>query len=263
MDKRDEKTYALKTVRKKSKHDEGELKTMAELDHPFIIQLHCMAKYDNHLHLLMECAMGGDLYCVLRKEGVLCLHAAQFYIASLVLALEYMHSKNVLYRDVKPENVLLDTEGYVKLTDFGMSRIFENPDSRTYTKCGTVEYMAPELINGTGYGFEVDWWGCGILLYELLCGTTPFYSSDTFELYENILTKHISFPRNINLATRNLITCLLHRDPLQRMNGKEMKHHVFFRNFNWEALQNKTLLPPFVRPISNPQDITHFAANTS
>ena len=145
--------------------------------------------------MVLEFVRGGELFTYLRAVSMLPLELAQFYAATIVGIFEYLHGKNIIYRDLKPENLLIDEAGYLKLTDFGFAKIVE---VRTYTLCGTPEYLAPEMLLNKGHGKPVDWWTFGILLYEMLAGIDPFADEDPMNIYQKILKGHVKFPRNFD-----------------------------------------------------------------
>ena len=185
--------YALKQI-SKSKIDlkqihsniETEKRIMLKIDHPFIVKLVKTLKDSNNIYLLMEYINGKELFEVLRDIGLLGNYEAQFYGASMILVCNYLHHRKIIYRDIKPENILVSENGYIKLIDFGTSKIIFN---RTATVIGTPQYMAPEVIMGEGYSFSVDYWSIGICLFEFICGEVPFgeKSTDPKEIYEDVI----------------------------------------------------------------------------
>ena len=172
--KRTNNYVALKIMKKveilKSKqadHIANEIKILSMIDHPFVITFEGFTQDDRSLYIAIELINGGELFTYLRGVGRFPVNQARFYIAQIITIFEYLHSKNIIYRDLKPENILIHKSGYLKLTDFGFAKIVEG---RTYTLCGTPEYLAPEIILNKGHGKPVDWWTCGILLYEMIAG---------------------------------------------------------------------------------------------
>lgn len=186
----------------------------------------------------------------------------KFYIASLILVLEHLHSRNIVYRDLKPENLLLDAEGHVKVTDFGFAKELVDGE-RTFTLCGTPEFLAPEVVRGVGHGKAADWWALGILMYEMLCGFPPFWDETPLGTYSKILAGEFHFPHHVDVVCRDLIRSLLTVDLSRRLgnlaNGSaDVKRHFFFHRVNWQALESKTVQPPIVpaRPqASRPQGL--------
>jgi len=219
---------------------------------------------DHKLYMVLEYVGGGELFYHLRKATRFSEELACFYIAEVILALEFLHSNDIIYRDLKPENILLDSEGHIKITDFGLSKmgvtsVFGKGDGQaTKTFCGTPEYLAPEIITGIGHGKAVDWWSVGILLYEMLTGRSPFYSPNRHEMYLNVIKGPLNFPPFISVDAQSLLRDLLHRKPEQRLGSSqygvtEIKTHPFFRNIKWNLVERKEVRPPF-RPIPKEED---------
>ncbi|VEV55926.1 cGMP-dependent protein kinase, putative [Plasmodium vinckei vinckei] len=250
--------YALKCVSKKSiielnqqNNIKLEREITAENDHPFIIRLVRTFKDSKYFYFLTELVTGGELYDAIRKLGLLSRSQAQFYLGSIILAIEYLHERNIVYRDLKPENILLDKQGYVKLIDFGCAKKIHG---RSYTLVGTPHYMAPEVILGKGYGCTVDIWALGVCLYEFICGPLPFGNDqeDQLEIFRDILTGQLTFPDYVtDTDSINLIKRLLCRLPQGRIgcsiNGfKDIKENPFFSDFDWDRLAGRSLEPPLI-----------------
>lgn len=179
------------------------------------------------------------------------------------MAIAYLHGREIIYRDLKPENILLDSQGHVKITDFGLSKqgILDNISAKSM--CGTPEYLAPEIINQIGHGRAVDWWSFGAIIYEMLTGLPPFYSTDHNQLYELIKTGTIQFPPYISPWTQALISSLMHRDPNLRLgggvsDGEEVKRHDFFAGVDWFAVYDRQVKPPFTPSVSHEADVKYF-----
>eukprot|EP00914_Ancora_sagittata_P026955 GHVO01052901.1.p1 GENE.GHVO01052901.1~~GHVO01052901.1.p1 ORF type:complete len:652 (+),score=108.99 GHVO01052901.1:253-1956(+) len=251
--------YALKCVSRRSviqlnqqEHIRLEREILAENDHPFIIKLVRTFKDKQYLYFLTELVTGGELYDAIRKLGLLSRQQAQFYLASVVLAIEYLHERNIAYRDLKPENILLDSQGYMKLIDFGCAKKMQG---RSYTLVGTPHYMAPEVILGKGYTSTSDIWAFGICLYEFMCGPLPFGNDaeDQLEIFKAILTGKLTFPHYVtDQDATYLMKRLLCRLPEVRIgcsiNGyKDIKEHPFFNDFSWDKLMGRAVTPP-LRP---------------
>jgi len=194
-------------------HLKNENYILYSLDHPFIVKMEGMAQNNRFLYIAMEYIAGGELFTYLRSVVRFSSNQACFYAAQIVSIFEYIHSNNVIYRDLKPENILIDTEGYLKLTDFGFAKIVEG---RTYTLCGTPEYLAPEILSNKGHGKGVDWWTLGILLFEMIAGIDPFTDDDPMAIYKNILRGTIKFPRKFDKDARSLVKHLLQADLSKR-----------------------------------------------
>eukprot|EP00923_Selenidium_pygospionis_P034312 GHVN01059863.1.p1 GENE.GHVN01059863.1~~GHVN01059863.1.p1 ORF type:complete len:781 (+),score=76.66 GHVN01059863.1:1512-3854(+) len=248
--------YALKCVSRKSviqlnqqDHIKLEREILAENDHPFIVKLVRTFKDMEHLYFLTELVTGGELYEAIRKLGLLSRKAAQFYLGSIILAIEYLHERNIAYRDLKPENILLDHQGFIKLIDFGCAKKMQG---RSYTLVGTPHYMAPEVILGKGYTLTADIWAFGVCLFEFICGPLPFGNDaeEQLEIFRDILTGKLTFPHYVtDNDAMSLIKRLLCRLPEVRIgcaiNGyKDIKEHPFYKNFDWDGLLGRTLDPP-------------------
>ena len=211
--------------------------------HPFIVQLKNSFQSASKLYLVMEYLPGGDLYTLIRRLKKFSEFQTRFYAAEVILALEYLHSDmNIIYRDLKPENILMSAEGHVKLTDFGLSKQGE----KAYTFAGTPEYLAPEIFLTKGYTKAVDYWSLGVLIYEMLVGTSPFTSHERniSQIEKLILTNKPAFPSILSKEAVDLIKCLLELNPKKRIQVEELKKHEFFREINWDDLKNLKIKPP-------------------
>jgi len=179
------------------------------------------------------------------------LKIGQILCSPITLALECLHKHTIVYRDLKPENVLLEENGYIRLTDFGLSKESVTTTELTHTFCGTPEYLAPEVIHGAGYNQAVDWWSLGTLLYEMLTGLPPFYNENLHIMYEKIIREKLKFPSYLSEKAKSFLAGLLDRDPKQRLGGKEsdaeeVKKHAFFEGIDWAKMAKKELKAPFV-----------------
>ena len=237
--------YAIKGISKKqveseklSRNLELERGNLLQIDHPFIVKLVKTLKNDKFIFFLMEYIKGKELFDVIRDIGLLNKSQTQFYAGSIMLALEYLHEKKIIYRDIKPENIMiLYNTGYLKLIDFGTSKIIVD---RTSTIIGTPYYMAPEIILGQGYSFQVDYWSLAICMYEFVCGKVPFGESaeDPMEVYVAIVNSKLAFPPFCkDKDFKKLIIHMLCKNPLNRLTKvNQIKNHVWFQNFNWDEL---------------------------
>lgn len=269
MHKKEKQIYAMKILKKDVivkesmvAHTLSEKKILQEMNHPFIVSLKCAFQTESKLYLVLDFLAGGELFYHLKEDTKFTVERAKFYIASIVLALEHLHKHNIIYRDLKPENVVLNNEGYAVLTDFGLAKSSVNSTNPTYTFCGTPEYLAPEILKGNGHAKAVDWWSLGILLYEMLVGLPPFYSENIKEMYELILAAPLKFPNSVPMDAQNLLRGLLERDEKKRLggvaDGAEIRAHPFFSDINWEKMIDKELEPPFVPNIKDMKTSTKY-----
>ncbi|CAO3678630.1 unnamed protein product [Rhizopus stolonifer] len=252
--------YAMKVLKKASlfvhaknaEHTKAERQILEEVRHPFIVQLFYAFQTNDRLYLILEYATGGELFTHMASEHMFLEDVARFYLAELLLAIEHLHGLGIVYRDLKPENCLLDGEGHVLLTDFGLSKV-SIEGSRTNTVCGTAEYMAPEILLEVNYDKSVDFWTFGILMYEMLIGYTPFRSNNKKKTLDAILKKKLQIPYYISADAKDLLIRLLRKDPNTRLGSEKdgiqkIKSHRFFRKINWKELSERTATPP-IRPI--------------
>ncbi|KAM0749889.1 Pkinase-domain-containing protein [Meredithblackwellia eburnea MCA 4105] len=261
--------YALKTIRKahivsrsEVTHTLAERTVLAQVNNPFIVPLKFSFQNAEKLYLVLAFVNGGELFHHLQREGRFNEERSRFYAAELLCALEHLHQFNVIYRDLKPENILIDFRGHIALCDFGLCKLNMTESETTNTFCGTPEYLAPELLLGHGYQKTVDWWTLGVLLYEMLSGLPPFYSENTNEMYQKILTDPLKFPDEIHSDARSLLTGLLTRDPAIRLgvNGAEsIKAHPFFsKHIDFKLLMAKKIQPPFKPSVESAADTSNF-----
>jgi serine/threonine protein kinase len=246
---------------KQADHIANEIKILSMIEHPFVIKFGGFTQDEKNLYLDLELINGGELFTYLRGVGRFPIDQARMYIAEIISIFDYLHSKNIIYRDLKPENILIHKSGYLKLTDFGFAKIVEG---RTYTLCGTPEYLAPEIILNKGHGKPVDWWTCGILLYEMIAGIDPFSDDDPMMVYQKILKGKIKFPSGFDSNAKSLIKHLLDQDLTKRYgnlkNGvKDITGHRFFKNFEWNKLLEKDLPPPYIPKVKSNNDISNFS----
>ncbi|CAK9304174.1 unnamed protein product [Gordionus sp. m RMFG-2023] len=211
--------------------------------------------------MLMEFLSGGELFTYLRSKGHFDKYTAIFYASEIILALEFLHSHNAVYRDLKPENLLLDKDGHLKLTDFGFAKKLD--DSRTWTLCGTPEYLAPEIIQSKGHNKGVDWWALGILIYEMIIGYPPFYDTTSYGIYEKIMIGKIDWQKNVDLVAKDLIKKLLVHDRTKRLgnmkNGaNDVKLHKWFKGIDWIDVFSKKIEPPIIPMVSFNGDCQNF-----
>lgn len=215
---------------------------------------------ETNLYMLMDYVVGGELFTYLRRAGRFVNDTARMYAAMVVMALEYLHSKNILYRDLKPENLLIDKQGYLKICDFGFAKHVED---RTWTLCGTPEYLAPEIIQSKGHGKAVDWWALGVLLFEMLAGYPPFFDDNPFGVYEKILAGRIHFPSHFDPDAKDLVRKLLAADRTQRLGNlkggaEDVKNHPYFQAIDWQQLLECKLRTPIVVRCRGEGDTSNF-----
>lgn len=258
--------FALKILRKKLiikykqvDHVKSEKETLSKISHPFIVNYFLSFQDETFIYFLFEYIPGGEFFTLLRQIIRFPAENVRFYSSQIILAIEYLHSKDIIYRDLKPENILIDRKGYLKLTDFGFAKIV---NGKTYTMCGTPEYMAPEVImKGAGYDLTADWWSFGVFLFEMIEGQPPFFDDNPIQIYQKIVTGKYIFVNCSSTKLKNLIKKLL-QDPEKRIgrkNGaKDIKTHDFFGKLNWGEIINKHIIPPWVPAIESKDDTQHF-----
>lgn len=253
----------MKVLNKKTIFDRGEVEhTKAEknilqkLCHPFLVNLNYSFQSPDKLYFIMDYVNGGELFFHLQKDKTFTEERARFYCAEIVLGLEYLHNSGVLYRDLKPENLLLTSDGHICMTDFGISKEgLLSDNDRTATFCGTPEYLAPEVLEGSGYGKAVDWWSFGTLMCEMLTGLPPFYAEDVHQMYQQIMTAKLKIPSSVSSDAADLLEKLLVRDPAARLTDPEkIKKHPWFSVIDWAKLGTKELKPPFIPNVKGDHD---------
>ncbi|XP_020800882.1 cGMP-dependent protein kinase, isozyme 1 [Drosophila serrata] len=264
-------TFALKCLKKRhivdtkqEEHIYSERHIMLSSKSPFICRLYRTFRDEKYVYMLLEACMGGEIWTMLRDRGSFEDNAAQFIIGCVLQAFEYLHARGIIYRDLKPENLMLDERGYVKIVDFGFAKQI-GTSAKTWTFCGTPEYVAPEIILNKGHDRAVDYWALGILIHELLNGTPPFSAPDPMQTYNLILKgiDMINFPKHMSRWAVQLIKRLCRDVPSERLGYQtggiqDIKKHKWFLGFDWDGLTSQLLIPPFVRPIAHPTDVRYF-----
>ncbi|KAF9893732.1 camp-dependent protein kinase catalytic subunit [Aspergillus nanangensis] len=261
--KHNHRFYAIKVLKKAQvvkmkqvEHTNDERRMLNRVRHPFLITLWGTWQDSRNLYMVMDFVEGGELFSLLRKSQRFPNPVAKFYAAEVTLALEYLHSQQIIYRDLKPENLLLDRHGHLKITDFGFAK--EVPDI-TWTLCGTPDYLAPEVVSSKGYNKSVDWWSLGILIFEMLCGFTPFWDSGSpVKIYENILRGRVKYPPYLNQDAVDLLSQLITADLTKRLGNlhggsEDVKNHPWFAEVTWDRLARKDIDAPYVPPIRGGQ----------
>jgi serine/threonine protein kinase len=241
---------------------------LKSIRHPFIVKLYYAFQDQEKLYLILEYAQGGELFHHLSMERMFPEDTARFYMAEMVLALEHLHQVvGVVYRDLKPENCLLDSEGHLLLTDFGLSKVAVDDADKCNSFLGTIEYMAPEVVAGKEYGMAVDWWSFGALSHDLLTGSPPFTANNNAKTQEKILRAKLQLPYFLGPDAKDLLTRLLRKDPKKRL-GSNMpkdltviKSHRFFKKIDWKKLANRELEPPIIPVVTDPELAENFSTD--
>eukprot|EP00735_Rhodelphis_limneticus_P014091 TRINITY_DN807_c0_g1::TRINITY_DN807_c0_g1_i1::g.25283::m.25283 TRINITY_DN807_c0_g1::TRINITY_DN807_c0_g1_i1::g.25283 ORF type:complete len:395 (+),score=100.76,sp/P54644/KRAC_DICDI/51.80/2e-122,Pkinase/PF00069.20/1.7e-73,Pkinase_Tyr/PF07714.12/9.7e-31,Pkinase_C/PF00433.19/5.7e-11,Kinase-like/PF14531.1/5.2e+02,Kinase-like/PF14531.1/0.00044,APH/PF01636.18/0.042,Kdo/PF06293.9/0.11 TRINITY_DN807_c0_g1_i1:85-1185(+) len=263
--------YAMKVLKKANilqkkqvEHTKTERHVLGTIKHPFIVTLHYAFQTPDKLHFVLDYCSGGELFFHLSRLGRFDEELTRFYASELLLAIGHLHSMGIIYRDLKPENVLLDEEGHLRLADFGLSKegITESTEG-AHSFCGSPEYLAPEVLEEKGHGKAVDWWSLGSLIYEMLTGLPAFYSHDRQKLFRNILSAQLTIPAFLSEDASDLLKKLLQRDPAQRLGSKsdaeDLKKHPFFKKVDFNAIMERKLSPPFhPHKIANKADTSNF-----
>uniref|UniRef100_A0A8C7P3W7 Protein kinase C n=1 Tax=Oncorhynchus mykiss TaxID=8022 RepID=A0A8C7P3W7_ONCMY len=228
-------------------------------DNPFLTHLYSTFQSKEHLFFVMEYLNGGDLMFHIQEKGRFDLYRATFYSAEIICGLQFLHSKGIIYRDLKLDNVMLDHSGHVKIADFGMCKENVFGENQATTFCGTPDYIAPEILLGQKYSFSVDWWSFGVLLYEMLIGQSPFHGDDEDELFESIRTDTPHYPRWITKEAKDLMERLFERDSTRRLGiVGNIRVHPFFKTISWSALEKREVEPPFRPKVKAPNDCSNF-----
>ncbi|XP_072309842.1 protein kinase C theta type isoform X2 [Eucyclogobius newberryi] len=228
-------------------------------ENPFLTHLYCTFQTKENLFFVMEYLNGGDLMFHIQSCHKFDLYRSTFYGAEIICGLQFLHSKGIIYRDLKLDNVLLDSEGHIKIADFGMCKENMRDDSRTATFCGTPDYIAPEILLGQKYNSAVDWWSFGVLLYEMLIGQSPFHGRDEEELFLSIRTDNPVYPRWLTKDSKDILVKLFVREPEERLGVKDdIRRHSFFSTINWKTIEQRQAPTPFKPTISSPSDCSNF-----
>jgi len=267
-------TYAMKVIEKKlvSKHRKQiaytitERNIMLEIDHPYIVRLRYAFQNVDKLFFVTDYYNGGALFKHIMLSKKFNVTRARFYAAELVLALGHLHSKDIVYRDMKLENILMDSSGHIALTDFGLSKEHVDNAHKLKTMCGTAEYIAPEILRGERYGFAIDWWSFGILLYEMMNGRTPFRDRNRKVMYHKIQNREPTMPAHFPSSAKSIIDALLRKDSEKRLgaNGQDAEEimiHPYFEPIDWDALYARNVEPPYKPEVSDKSDTKYIQSS--
>lgn len=267
VDPATEKSYALKAIRKcqvvelgQQSHIVNEKKVMGMLKSRFLVNLHTTYKDQWRVYFLLDVCLGGELFTILRKMRSFKEPTARFYAGCVIEAFDYMHSLNVIYRDLKPENLVMDGTGYLKVTDFGFAKVVVN---KTFTLCGTPDYLAPEIVTGQGHGKGVDWWTLGVLIYEMIASFPPFFDDEPMMTYRKIISCKFKFPKYLSPESKDIISRLLKVRPTKRLGvlrggAKLLREHLWFAKFEWAKLASGEMAVPIKPNVKAQDDISNF-----
>ncbi|VVC34636.1 Protein kinase, ATP binding site,AGC-kinase, C-terminal,Protein kinase domain,Serine/threonine-protein [Cinara cedri] len=263
--------FAMKVLRKATivrnskdmAHTKAERNILEAVKHPFIVSLFYAFQTNGKLYLILEYLSGGELFMHLEREGIFLEDTACFYLAEIIIAIQHLHSQGIIYRDLKPENVLLDQDGHLKLTDFGLCKEHVHGGSVTHTFCGTIEYMAPEILTRSGHGKPVDWWSLGALMFDMLTGTPPFSADNRKKTIEKILRGKLIMPPYVSPEAKDLMRKLLKRQVSHRLGsgpnqGEDIRSHRFFQKIIWKDIINRTCEAPYKPKLNGADDTTQF-----
>jgi serine/threonine protein kinase len=268
--KKNKNIYAMKElskskikINKQEEHSKSERDLMIELTSPFIVNIKFAFQDETKLYIVSEFLQGGDMFYHMHHSTInFTENTVKFYIIELILAIEFLHENNVIYRDLKPENILMNSEGHIKISDFGLSKKLENQKDKAYTLCGTLQYLAPEILKNKGYDKSVDWWSLGCIYYEMLTGNLPFKTNGN-KINLDVFEEKIDFDENMNPLLINLISQLLNVNPKKRLgygaqDAKKIKEHQYFNDVDWNKYLNKEIEPPFVPKLEGELDLRYF-----
>ena len=262
--------FAMKALKKDVVLQDDDVEcTMFERDvcmlgnrNPYLTKLYCTFQNEEFLFFLMEFLNGGDLMFHIVESKKFTEDRARFYAAEILCGLQFLHNEGIIYRDLKLDNVLLDSQGHCKISDFGMCKKIP-PDGKAQTFCGTPDYIAPEILKGQMYNFSVDFWSFGVLLYEMLTGYSPFHGEDEEQLFQAIQEFDVLYPNSISEQSTSIVKMLLERDPVKRLGMKtspygNIRDHPFFSKIDWNRLESRQMEPPFKPKVKSPYDVSNF-----
>lgn len=257
------KKASIVTNQKDTAHTRAERNILEAVKHPFIVELVYAFQTGGKLYLILEYLSGGELFMHLEREGIFLEDTTCFYLSEIILALEHLHSLGIIYRDLKPENILLDAQGHVKLTDFGLCKEHIEGSIVTHTFCGTIEYMAPEILTRSGHGKAVDWWSLGALMFDMLTGVPPFTGENRKKTIETILKAKLNLPAYLTPDARDLVRRLMKRQVQLRLgsgpgDAADIRAHPFFKHVNWADVLARRLEPPIKPALRSEDDVSQF-----
>jgi len=257
------KKATIVTNKKDTQHTNAERNILEKVRHPFIVELRYAFQTDNKLYLILEYCQGGELFMLMERQGNFLEPMAKFYLAQITLAVGHLHRLGIVYRDLKPENILLDKSGNIKITDFGLCKESVFDEDKTNTFCGTIEYMAPEVIIRHGHNRSADWWSLGVVMYDMLNGGPPFTGRDRNEAKKAVCRGKLKLKSYFTFNSRELMKGLLNRKPNERLGAgpEDAKHimcHPWFGEIDWDKLYRKELQPPYVPQLTSAEDTSLF-----
>jgi len=243
-------------------HTKAERNVLETVSHPFIVNLMYAFQTPTKLYFVLEYCPGGELFFHLSRAGRFSEGRCRFYASEILLAVGHLHGLDIIYRDMKPENILLDAAGHVKLTDFGLSKEGIKDNFSAKSVCGTPEYLAPEILDKKGHGKAVDWYSLGALMHEMLTGLPPFYTKDREKLFDRIRNGTLAYPSYIRPVAKTTLQSLLQRNPEKRLGAgpsgaEEVKRSPFFEGVDWKAVEQKLIAPPFKPSVSGGADVKY------
>ena len=268
--KRDQRVFAMKVLNKASimerhqkEHTQAERNILQSVQHPFLVGLRFAFQNEAKLYMVLDYLNGGELFFHLKQAGCFSENRTRLYAAEITLGLGHLHSLGIVYRDLKPENILLDSQGHIRITDFGLAKeaVLDNSSAQTF--CGTPEYLAPEILNGSGHGRAVDWWSLGTLCYEMASGLPPFYDTNLNIMYKRILQDPLKFKDHMGAEIRDLLSKLLDRNPERRLGSsvrdcEDIKIHPWFKTMDWDKLMRREIVPEFRPNVAGEYDVSNF-----
>jgi serine/threonine protein kinase len=265
QDKASNQVFAIKSILKSKITTEAsylflrsEKEILSQLSSPFAVSYFGCFQDDSSVYFKQEFIPGGELFSLITRQQFLSVRQSKFIMSEIVLFLNHLHDKGIVYRDLKPENILISSTGHVKIVDFGFA---SKSEEHSKTFCGTVEYLSPEIIKRKPHGTEVDWWTCGVLLFEMLTGRSPFGGKSSTQTFERILNQEPIFPSRVDSDAKDLISKLLQKDPQKRIKGEEVQKHQFFKDIDWhevEKMSYPTFQPPSLRTSLDASYFPHY-----